>query len=126
MAKFSFGKKYNKEKIFTIDTSEFEYYSLEDIYDKDDPDKVFVLRGVYINTKSMFEPAPVIATEDYYVNLPSHLLESCKEMINDYTAVKAINEGMAGFTVYEYYQKRFNRNCYSIRWCDIEPNNIDG
>ena len=31
--KFSVAKRYNREKLFSIDTADFEYYSLEDLYD---------------------------------------------------------------------------------------------
>ena len=29
--KFSVSKRYNREKLFSIDTSEFEYFNLEDL-----------------------------------------------------------------------------------------------
>ena len=54
MAKFSFSKKFNTEKLFNIETEDFEYMSLEDLSnataDSEEP-VVFIIRGIYINRK---------------------------------------------------------------------------
>ena len=117
-SRFSFSKRYNKEKVFTINTSSFDYVSLEEMYHDDEA--VYPVRGVYINEKSLYDPAPVLATDDCYVNLPSHILNECRDMIADRQAVSAINRGLVGFTIYKYHQARFNRDCYSVKWVDID------
>ena len=115
--KFSVAKRYNREKLFNIDTADFEYYSLEDLYDMatdaadeakattgkdlDVEDIPFTVYGIYINTRGNFDPAPVLALEDRYVNLPAHMTPVCEDMLRDAEAVKAINEGHVGFTVYQ-------------------------
>lgn len=124
MAKFSFGKKYNSEKLFNIDTENFDYMSLEDLAkatENSEEVPVFVIRGIYINRKSLYDPSPVIALDDCYVNLPSHLLPACDEMLHDRIAIDAINEGRCGFRIEMYHQKRYNRDCYSVEWVDILP-----
>jgi hypothetical protein len=124
MAKFSFSKKFNTEKLFNIETEDFDYMSLEDLAKADalnEEPSVFVVRGVYINRKSLYEPAPVVALDDTYVNLPSHLLPACEEMLHDRQAIDAINEGRCGFRIERYTQKRYNRECYSVEWVDILP-----
>lgn len=123
----SFSKKYNKERLFLVDTSSFEYVSLETLYNQLPVDEEtgepiqepFVVRGVYINTHSMFDPAPVLAIDDCYVNLPSHLKDVCSDMINDKQSIKAINDGKVGFIIYKYFQARFQKDCYSIEWVDL-------
>ena len=123
----SFSKKYNKERLFNIDTSSFDYVSLETLYEQLPVDEEtgeviqepFVVQGVYINTHSMFEAAPVVAIDNCYVNLPSHLKDVCSDMINDKQSVKAINEGKVGFVIYKYFQARFQKDCYSIEWVDL-------
>lgn len=133
--KFSVSKRYNREKLFSIDTSDFDYFTLEDLYDmaKDAADEAvgstgadlspeeipFTVYGIYINTKGNFDPAPVLALEDRYVNLPAHMTPVCEDMLRDAEAVKAINEGHVGITVYQYLQKRYNRICYNVRWVDL-------
>jgi hypothetical protein len=124
MAKFSFSKKFNTEKLFNIETEDFDYMSLQDLARADslnEEPSVFVIRGVYINRKSLYEPAPVVALDDTYVNLPSHLLPACEEMLHDRQAIDAINEGRCGFRIEKYTQKRYNRECYSVEWVDILP-----
>ena len=123
----SFSKKYNKERLFNVDTSSFDYVSLETLYEQLPVDEEtgeaiqepFVVQGVYINTHSMFESAPVVAIDNCYVNLPSHLKDVCSDMISDKQSVKAINEGKVGFVIYKYFQARFQKDCYSIEWVDL-------
>lgn len=117
---FSFSKKYNVQKLFDIDTSDFEYCSLEELFNEmgGDETNVFVIRGVYINTKGNFDDAPVLAIDDRYVNLPAHLTGACRAMLEDVSCIKAINEGKCGFSIYQYHQKRFNKDCYGVKWED--------
>jgi hypothetical protein len=124
MAKFSFSKKFNTEKLFNIETEEFDYMSLEDLANasaNSEEPPVFVIRGIYINRKSLYDPAPVVALDDTYVNLPSHLLPACEQILHDRLAIDAINQGKCGFRIEKYHQKRFNKDCYSIEWVDILP-----
>ena len=126
MAKFSFSSKFNNERLFNIETEGFEYKSLEELFENDvDPgtgeplNTVYTVCGIYINKKSLYDPAPVIATEDFYINLPAHLLDVCKEMINDKRAVAEINARHAGIRIYKYHQPRYDRDCYSVEWVDL-------
>lgn len=120
---FSFSKKFNTRKLFDIDTTGFEYATLEDLYlnsqNSEVPDSPFVVWGVYINNKGLFEPTPVVALGDCYVNLPAHLTPICEKIINDPVAVLAINQGRCGFRIEPYHQEKYNRDCYSIEWVDL-------
>lgn len=133
--KFSVAKRYNREKQFSIDTTNFDYYTLEELYEMAqeaadeaeanqgqhmEPEEIpFTVYGIYINTRGNFDPAPVLALEDRYVNLPAHMTPVCEDMIRDADAVKAINEGHVAVTVYKYLQRRFNKTCYNVRWVDV-------
>lgn len=125
MSKFSFAKKFNTGKLFNIVTDNFEYLSLEDLKDLEsmrDPeekDLPHVVKGIYINTKGLYETQPVLALDGTYVNLPSHLTSVCKEMIADPIAVKAINEGHLGFRIESYYKEKYEKMCYSVEWVDL-------
>lgn len=141
---FSISKKYNKEKLFKINTDGFEYVSLEDLYtetkervlldaDEDmlsDPDDmkdhientIFQVRGIYINTKGLYDDAPVVALDSAYVNLPAHMTQICREILSDPQAIAAINAGRVGFTIYAYEKPQYHKTCYSVRWVDTEPN----
>ena len=145
---FSFSKKFNKEKVFKINTDGFEYVSLEDLYreteqrviltndeivdyvDTEDvadqvQSTVFQVRGIYINTKGLYDDAPVLALDSAYVNLPAHLTPICKEILSDPQAVAAINAGRVGFTIYTYEKPAYKKTCYSIKWVDTEPNPLN-
>lgn len=118
--------KFNKERLFTIDTTSFDYTNLEQLYNENGSDAIYKVRGLYIGTKSIYdEEAPVIATESEYVNLPVHQLGEIKAMLADKRAIKAINDGECGFIIEEYYQARFKKNCYVARWCNYEEKQID-
>lgn len=113
---FNFSKL-NKSKKFLIDTSEFEYTTLETLYNDNGPDYVYSLRGLYISNKSQYDPeSPVIATDKEYINIPIHQIDEVKEMLASPLAIKEINNGDVGFKIDEYYQARFKKNCYVARW----------
>lgn len=137
---FSISKKYNKEKLFKINTDGFEYISLEDLYkerennvaieDYEDPEEIkeiveetiYQVRGIYINTKGLYDDAPVVALDSAYVNLPAHMTQICREILSDPQAIAAINAGRVGFTIYAYEKPQYHKTCYSVRWVDTEPN----
>lgn len=108
-------EKYNKTG-FTINTEGFEYKSLMNLHAVD-PDRTYVVRGIYINDKGKYGPSPLFATDSCYVNLPSHLLETCKELRADREAVNAINEGHMGFKIYTYEAN--DRLCYSVELVNL-------
>lgn len=119
----SFAKRFNKEKVFTIDCTDFEYRSLEELYVDDET--VYQVRGLYINKKSMYtDKSPLLATDKFYVNLPDHLLDDIEEILNDRAAIADINRGVVGFRIYKYFQKKYNKECYSITWVDIDPSDF--
>lgn len=125
--KFSFAKKYGAPaKIFDIDPSGFEYYSLEEVYnellDKNNNDEetveqcIIPVCGLYINRKSEYGEQPMMASESEYINLPSHILGVVKEILKDSKAIEAINNGNVGITIYKY--EAHNKQCYGINWVD--------
>ena len=118
MAKFA--SKFNKQRKFDVDTSKFQYESLADLFNSNGKDKVYPLTAIYINTKSKYGAAPVLATDNCFVNAPSHMLDTAKEILADDEAVAAINNGEVGFTIYPYTAEKFNRDCFGVNFVDIE------
>ncbi len=115
----SFASRFQHRK-FNINTDGFEYKSLADLFNDNGKDAVYSFYAVYINRKSKYGDAPVVATADSYVNLPKHTLNDCTEMIEDAETVKAINDGKCGFKIYQYHDKRHNRDCFGVEWVDVE------
>lgn len=93
--KLNVSKKWNTEKHITT------YIALKDLYNYD-RNATYKIDALYINTKSKYGDSPVIQSGEFGVNLPIHRLECIQNLINNSEAVKAINEGLCGFTVYEY------------------------
>lgn len=124
--KFSISRQYNREPLFPeVDTEGLEYFELQDIFDN--PDTIWLVEAVYINTKGLYDDRPVLVVSGIdgrefrgYVNLPSHLTKTCQAILEDRNAIEAIKNGAVGFTIYTYNARNYNnKTCYSIRWVDI-------
>jgi len=116
----SLANRYNKARKFDVDTTGFEYRKLSDLFSANGAGYVYIVKAIYINMKTKFNDAPVIATDSFFVNLPSHMTNTAREILNDDEFIGAINAGKIGFTVHEYTQKKYNRVCYGINFVDVE------
>lgn len=145
MAKFSFNS-FNKERLFAFDASAIDaahpqtpkerakhddrYTNLEELYKKNGADKIYQIKAVYINNKTNFEnsrgekKAPVVALADVYVNAPVHQLDAIEDMMNDTNAVRAINDGYAGFYI-DTYTDKYSTTRYKMVFCDVIPSDFE-
>ena len=119
----SFAQRHNKQRVFDIDTTGFEYFKLSDLYKQNGAGFQYPIKGFYINTMSKFGDAPVIATDKFFVNLPANMLDEIQNILSDDSDIETIRAGKVGFIIREYTNKKYNRVCYSIKFIDIEPNN---
>ncbi len=117
----SFAEKYNHTApMFNHELpvgAPFE--SLKDLYSGEKGNNTYVVYGLYINKKSKFGDAPVAISEDFSINLPSHLCDTVTEMLKDKELVEAINAGKFGLEVYAYKPKGYKKTCYSVNWVDL-------
>lgn len=111
----SFANRYNKGNKFDIDTTGFDYLKLSEL----DPVKVYVLRGLFINSKGAFGPSPVAIIDKHFVNLPQHTLSVVQDMLIDDETVNTIKQGAAGFKV-RHYQDSNGKDRLSVEWCDVK------
>ena len=118
------ASKYNKGGVsFTAKPAEGTgYCKLRDIAASQGytPESVYKIGALYLNDKGKFGiEAVAYITEPYValVNLPAHMVDTISDMRKDAEAVKAINEGKLGFTVYEYTGN--NGTGYSINFVDL-------
>ena len=127
MAYSSFAS-FNRERLFDVDTSDFDYIKLKDLHERDGQDHIYIVRGVYIGTKSEFaDESPLVAIDDFYVNLPQFQLLDIKEMLNSKQAINAINNGEAGFIIEEYVKtlkSGAKKKCYKAVWVDVVSGDI--
>lgn len=120
MAKgFSFASTFNSTN-FGIDTTDFPYVKLIDIYhSKKDGggDVVHPINGMYVH-KSQLGDSPVIidAENKRLVNLPSFIGATVREILANSDAVDAIKANKVGYTIYEY--ESHAKKCYGITFVD--------
>ena len=95
------------------------FKSLKDLYNGEKGENTYTVYGLYINKKGKFGNAPVAISEDFSINLPSHLCDTVTEMLKDKELVEAINAGKFGLKVYAYIPRDYNKSCYSVKWVDL-------
>ena len=110
---------YNKfSRKFNAEIKDLSFVKLEDLY-KESPTKEYVLTGLFINKKSKFGHRPYASTPDFLVDLPTGMLKTVEDMINDPMIVEAVNNGIAGFKVVTYHSNRYNKDCYTVEFIDF-------
>lgn len=113
--------KYNKGGIlFDINIEGFNFTDLKSLFDKA-PEEIFKIDGLYINKKSAFgeHPVAICVQDQLLVDLPAHLTEDVRLILQDSEVVEAIKAGKVGFSIHKYYQEKFKKDCYGINWEDI-------
>ena len=96
------------------------FKSLKELYNGEKGENKYIVRGIYINKKGKYGDAPVAISEDFSINLPSHLCDTVTDMLKDGELIEAINAGKFGLEVYEYTPKGYkDKTCYSVRWVDM-------
>ena len=95
------------------------FKSLKELYNGEKGENKYIVRGLYINKKGKYGDAPVAISEDFSINLPSHLCDTVTEMLQDKELVEAINAGKFGLEVYSYVPKGYKKTCYSVKWVDL-------
>jgi len=113
----SFANKYNKntELLFNINCDGFDYKKLSEL----DADTTYTLRGVFVSNKSKFGESAVAICDNFFVNLPNHMINTVREILSDAESIDDINNSKVGFTVYQYHSDTYNKDCYSIKFVDI-------
>ena len=116
----SIAKKYNKGKRFSIDTTGWDkFFSLKELFTANGPDHVYGLNGCFVSEKGNYGPSPVFVSDGFFVNAPAHLLNDVKEILADDESIAQIEEGKAGFRIYEYEQTKYKRRCFGVEFVDL-------
>lgn len=98
--------------------SDFEFFTLQDLFTEGEKDERFVVRGFWIS-EGTFGKQPIAVLDNCYVNLPPHLLKVVTEICADEEAVQQVNDGKLAFTIYKYYNEKYKKDCYSVNWIDL-------
>lgn len=113
----SFASRFNKTN-FGIDTKDFKYVKLSELYADGGKDRVYNINGLFIHNSQLgASPVVIDATNKCLVNLPAHLTATVSEILADGEAVDAIKANKVGYAIYEY--ESHGKKCYSIIFIDI-------
>lgn len=115
----TFASKYNHTN-FGIDTTNFNYVKLADLYNGENGggDYIRKVDGIYIHKSKLGESAVFINCEhQQLINIPNHLTDTCRFILANGDAVDAIKNGKVGFVIYEY--ESHTKKCYSVRFVDL-------
>lgn len=116
----SFATRHSKGGIdWGINTEGFPFTTREELY-KIDPEAVFTLKGLYINTKGKFGDHPVAITDHMFVDFPDYLTDEVREILKSEEDILDIKAGKVGFKIQEFTDKNFGRTCYGVSWVDIK------
>ena len=90
-----------------VDTTGFEYKSLSDLYDEKKPNMVFSVYGAYIGSfYSRKQKKEVdccfVASDGFFISLPTHLVETVREILSDDEACEEMNNSQAGLVIRPY------------------------
>lgn len=111
--------KYQENNLprFEFDNNKVREFTNLQQLDERFPKQTFVIHAMFINKKSRFGDSPVLVLDDYSVNLPQHLTDTVKAMIQDIELVDAVNKRQIGFNIYTYQGS--HGIGYSINWVEL-------
>lgn len=92
------NKHQNTVANFDFPEKERDFKKLSEL----DPNTKYTILAVFINKKGKFGDQTVFVSNDFQVNLPSHLLDLGHELRQDEEVVEAINKRELAFQVYSY------------------------
>lgn len=81
-------------------------------------DTVYPVRGLWISHKGKYGDHPVIASNEFFIDVPKHLNETVKQILADSESIDQINDLKVGVKVYEY--DKDGKTYRSINWYDLD------
>lgn len=118
--------KLNAGKVFTFDIGKYsreklndekmEYRAIKDL----PKDVVYTLVGFFENTHSKYGKSYTAITTDngemfWLTNLPSHMNKTIEKIMEDESAVEAVNAGKCAVKIVEYTSH--GRDCVTFEFC---------
>lgn len=99
-----------------VDTEKMQYIRLEEMKDAGN----IVIKGVFINKKGNFDPHPVAIIENGLLDLPAHQTENVQTILESPEMVEAVKAGKCAVKVVPYTAKKYNKDCFTVDWVDVE------
>ena len=115
----SFATKFNKGQSFNIDTRDYNYVKMSELYAKEGDDTVHKVDGMFLHKGKLgIQPVFIDVEHKVLVNAPAYLENTVREIMNDPDAVNDIKAGKVGYTIREH--ESHGKKCYAVNWVDIE------
>lgn len=108
--------KYNKGNLFDFEAPEdFEFVKPKELFENEVTQRP--LKALFINNKSKFGDSAVAVTTSELVNLPNHMVQEVKEMMQDDEVIDLINNDKVMIKIYTYNNKY--GQCYGVKFEEI-------
>lgn len=110
--------KYNKGNRFDFEAPEdFEFVKPKELYEDENENNKRPLKALFINNKSKFGDSAVAVTTSELVNLPNHMVEDVKEMMQDDEVIDLVNNDKVMIEIYTFNNKY--GKCYGVKFEEI-------
>ena len=110
--------QFNKGEVLFTNTERFdEFLSLEELYKRDGKGKKYIVLGVHDYTSSYGRGA-FAKSDGFNISLPSHMVDTVKDIRNDEESVNQINSSKVFLEIYTYTlpEKYPDKTFYSINF----------
>lgn len=95
-------KKFNKGEVLFTNTQRYEeFHTLEDLYKRDGEGTQYIILGLYDYT-SAYGRGAFAKSDGYNISLPSHMVDTVKDIRNDAESVQQINDLRVYIEIYTY------------------------
>lgn len=95
-------KKFNKGEVLFTNTQRYdEFATLEELYKRDGKDVEYIILGVYDYT-STYGRGAFAKSDGFNISLPSHMVDTVKDIRNDEESVEQINSLQVYVKIYTY------------------------
>lgn len=110
--------QFNKGEVLFTNTERFDkFLSLEELFKRDGKGKKYIVTGVYDYTSSYGRGA-FAKSDGFNISLPSHMVDTVKDIRNDEESVEEINSSKVFLEIYTYTlpEKYPDKTFYSINF----------
>lgn len=100
-----FNEKFSRGTKFTFDSKGLPFIKLDD-YIKQGGKTSFIVRACFVHSKNKLEiEHGVIVSDEYNIDVPTHLIKDIKIICSDSDMIEAVNNGKCGFKCFTYTDK---------------------
>lgn len=113
--------KFNKSEMLFNNTEKFEEFrTLEELFNANGKEEKYLVNGLY-TYKSVYGDGCFIKSNGFNISLPSHMVETVKEIREDVESVEEINQGLVYVEIYSYNlpDKYPDKTFYSINFVTV-------